>query len=327
MIHQVYDVVIIGAGPSGLSCAIECQRAGLKTVILEKGCLVNSIYHFPANMIFFTTSDLLEIGEIPFSTTNVKPTRDEGLNYYKRVAQFYKLDIKTGHPVSGVARSNDSFLIRGEFQQKPFAMESKFVVIATGYFDQPNVLNIPGENLPKVSHYYSDPHPFFDKDVVIIGGKNSACISALELHRYGARVILIHRRDEIKESVKYWVLPDFLNRVKEGGIKLHTNSFVTEIQENSVTIMNSETHQSVTIPNDFVFALTGYRPNADFLKSCGIHAAADTLIPEHDPETLETNIKGLYIAGSVSAGIFTNKLFIENGRFHGRVIAENIAKS
>lgn len=321
------DVIIIGAGPTGISCAVECQKAGLHTITIEKGSLTNSIYHFPANMIFFTTSDLLEIGDIPFSTTNPKPTREEGLNYYKRVVQHHNLNIRTFEKVNSVKKTENGFEVKTESENgQTFEYHTQHVILATGYYDNPNRLRIPGEDLPKVSHYYNDPHPYFDKDVVVIGGKNSACIAALELYRYGARVTMVHRRAELKESVKYWILPDILNRIKEGSIKLHLNHIVTQITDASVTIENITTKETAVIKNDFVFALTGYHPNADMLQSFGVHVDPATLVPAHDPATLETNVPGLYIAGSVSAGVNTNKLFIENGRFHGKIIAESIKK-
>lgn len=320
-------MVIIGAGPTGLSCAVECRKAGLNALIVEKGSLTNSIYYFPSNMIFFTTSDLLEIGDIPFSTTNPKPTREEGLNYYKRVVQHYELKIQTYENVISVKKNEPIFMVQTQNRSRVAAeYRSRFVIFATGYYDNPNLLGIPGEELPKVSHYYTDAHPFFDKDVLIIGGKNSACIAALELFRYGARVTMVHRRAEIKESVKYWVLPDLLNRVKDGAIALHLNSVVTNISETAVTILNQSNGSSQNIGNDFVFALTGYHPDGAFLSACGISVNPNTLVPTHNTETLETNVKGLYVAGSISAGINTNKLFIENGRYHGKIIADDIVR-
>ncbi len=317
----------MGAGPTGLSCAVECKKAGLSAVTIEKGSLTNSIYHFPANMIFFTTSDLLEIGDIPFSTTHPKPTREEGLNYYKRVVQRFELNVRTFEKVVSVRKTGDTFEVMTEtLSGQKTEYHTRFVIVATGYYDNPNRLQIPGEDLPKVSHYYTDPHPYFDKDVIVIGGKNSACIAALELHRYGARVTMVHRRAELKESIKYWILPDIQNRINEGAITLHLNHIVTLITESSVTIQNISTKESSTIRNDFVFALTGYHPHADMMRSFGIRVDPVTLVPFHDPENFETNVRGLYIAGSVSAGINTNKLFIENGRFHGKIIAEGIKK-
>lgn len=326
-VQPLFDVVIIGAGPTGLSCAVECKKIGLHALTIEKGSLTNSIYHFPSNMIFFTTSDLLEIGEIPFSTTNPKPTREEGLNYYKRVVQHYQLDIHTHKKVVAVNKNNNVFTVQTRTQNgDSHEYRSRFVIVATGYFDHPNMLNIPGESLPKVSHYYSDPHPFYNKDILIVGGKNSACIAALELYRYGARVTMVHRRPEIKESVKYWILPDILNRIKEGAIKIHLDSIVTNITERSVIIENISSKETTELANDFVFALTGYHPDTALLKACEISVDSVSLVPEHKPDTLETNVEGLFVAGSISAGINTNKLFIENGRFHGKVIAEEIKK-
>lgn len=322
-----FDVIIIGAGPTGLSCAVECKKVKLNAMVIEKGSLTNSIYHFPLNMIFFTSSDLLEIGDIPFSTTNPKPTREEGLNYYKRVVQHHDLNIHTFEEVKAVEKKENVFYVSTEPQSgQRVEYRSLFVIIATGYYDNPNYLNIQGEDLPKVSHYYTDPHPYFDKEVLVIGGKNSACIAALELYRYGAHVTLVHRRVEIKESVKYWILPDILNRIKEGAIKVHLHSVVTNISDKSVTIENISSKKTETVANDFVFALTGYHPDAEMLRSFNVIVDDVSLVPTHNFETLEANLSGLYVAGSISAGINTNKLFIENGRFHGKIIAEQIAK-
>lgn len=322
--QETFDVIIVGAGPTGLSCAIECARHNLKAIVIDKGCLSNSIYHFPSNMTFFTTSDLLEIGDIPFTSANTKPTREEGLNYYKRVVQSCRLAVRTHERVMSVRRESAGFSLSTRTSNGHRNYMARFVILATGYYDNPNRLGIPGEDLPKVSHYYTDPHPYFDKDVLIIGGKNSACIAALELHRYGARVTVVHRRTEIQESVKYWVLPDFLNRVKEGGISLHLHAVVDVITPEDVTIRRLSTGEGIRVSNDFVLALTGYRPDSEFLSQSGVRIDPATLIPEHDPASFETNVPGLYVAGSVSAGRQTNKLFIENGRFHGRSIIRHL---
>lgn len=323
-----FDVVIVGAGPTGLACAAECARAGLSHIVIEKGCIVNSIYHFPANMVFFTTSELLEIGDVPFTSPHAKPTREEGLGYYKRVVSHWGLNIHSYERVISIDKSGGTFrTIARDRQDRSLTYLSSYVIIATGYYDQPNRLGIPGEDLPKVSHYYTDPHPFFNQNVLVIGGKNSACIAALELYRYGARVTMIHRRSEIKESVKYWILPDFLNRVKEAAIQLHLESVATRITEDSVTIRNVRSGEEKEIKNDYVFALTGYHPDATFLRSAGIEVDETSLIPRHNEQTMETNVPGLFIAGSISAGRNTNKLFIENGRFHGRTIVQAILKT
>jgi len=327
MPETYYDVIIIGAGPTGLACAIECKKNKLNALVIEKGSLVNSIYHFPANMLFFTTSDLLEIGDLPFTSPNLKPTREEGLIYYKRVAQHFDLKIHTQEEVLSVRREASVFKVTSRDRLGNSSdLQCRYVILATGYYDNPNLMNIPGENLSKVSHYYTDPHPFFDKDVLIVGGKNSACIAALELFRYGARVTMVHRQPEIKQSVKYWILPDFLNRVEEKVITLHLNSVVEEITQEAVRIRDVKSGAISSVQNDFVFAMTGYHPNADFMRSCGIDVDHNSLVPRHNPQTLETNVENFYVAGSMSAGNQTNKLFIENGRFHGKVIVENILK-
>ncbi len=322
-----YDVLIIGAGPTGISCAIECKKNNLNTIVIEKGCLVNSIYHFPSNMIFFTTPDLLEIGELPLSTANPKPTREEGLNYYKRTVQHYQLNIRTYERVMSLKKDPDAFTVETQnAQDVKCTYRARFIILATGYYDNPNPLNIPGEDLPKVSHYYTDAHPYYGQDVLVIGGKNSACIAALELHRYGARVTVVHRQPEIKKSVKYWILPDFLNRVNEKSIALHLNSVVKEITEKTATIKNTATRKIQTVKNDFVFALTGYRPDVAMILNCGVDVHPETLAPKYDKKTFETNVPGLYVAGSVAAGLKNNEIFIENGRFHGGSILKDILK-
>jgi len=321
----IHDVVIIGAGPTGLSCAIQCQKRDMDVLLLEKGSLVNSIYHFPTNMVFFTTSDLLEIGEIPFASTNLKPNLLEGVMYYKRVAQHYKLNIKTGQRVTSVSKEHESFMTEAnDHLGNEMRYRSKFVIVATGYFDSPNMLNIPGEDLPKVTHYYTDPHPYFQKNVLVIGGKNSAAIAALELSRYGANVTMVHRGPEVKKSVKYWILPDFLNRVKEELFELHLNTVAAEITETTVRLRNNSKKESFEIPNDYVLILTGYRPDVHFLEACKIKYDTGTLKPEINEETFETNVINLYVAGSIVAGLMNNEIFIENGRFHGKTIAADI---
>jgi thioredoxin reductase (NADPH) len=324
-VDETFDVLVIGAGPTGLACAIEAQRAGFRTVLVDKGCLCNSLFHYPSHMTFFTTPELLEIGDIPFPSPNTKPTRNEALEYYRKVADHYDLDIRQYRLVESVTGHDGDFRV---LTKDKFGRESVYrtrkMIVATGYYDLPNYMNIPGEELPKVMHYYDDPHPYYNLDIVVIGGKNSAAIAALELWRHGARVTLVHRGPEMHKHVKYWILPDIENRIKNGEIAAHFRSNVTGIRADSVTI---ETRRGVeTIPNDFVFALTGYHPDFDFLRSIGVSIEGKDLLPLCNPETLESNVAGVYLAGVIVAGSRTNEIFIENGRFHGRQIAVDLER-
>ena len=317
------DVAVIGAGPTGLSCGIEAQRAGFKVVVIDKGCVVNSLFHYPVNMTFFTTADLLEIGGIPFTSANPKPTRQEALEYYRRVAEHYRLPIAQYQWVKTVMGSDGKFqLTTTDRHGRVFDYFTRKIIVATGYYDLPNYLNIPGEELPKVSHYYHEPHPYYDRDVLVIGGKNSAAIAALELYRHRARVTLVHRGPKMHAHVKYWILPDIENRIRNGEIKAHFNSTVQEIADDYAVIF---TPQGVLrLKNDFVFAMTGYHPDYDFLRSMGIELSTDQFRPVCDFETFESNVPGIYVAGVVVAGSRTNEIFIENGRFHGQQIAKHL---
>lgn len=318
-----FDVLVIGAGPTGMACAIEAQRAGFRSILVDKGCLCNSIFHYPSHMTFFTTSELLEIGDIPFPSPNAKPTRNEALEYYRKVAQFYKLDVRVYQRVEQVTGEDMNFSVRtrDEFGRETVYTTHK-VVVATGYYDLPNLMNIPGEDLPKVRHYYNDPHPYYGMDVVVIGGKNSAAIAALELWRHGARVSLVHRGPSMHRHVKYWILPNIENRFKNGEIAPFFASRVTRIDPDSVTL---ETPLGPRVlANDFVFALTGYRPDFEFLESLGVQIEGEYRCPACDPRSLESNVPGIYLAGVIIAGDRTNEIFIENGRFHGRQIAEDL---
>lgn len=318
------DLLVIGAGPTGLACAIEAQRAGFSARCVDKGCLCNSIYHYPAHMTFFTTPELLEIGDIPFPSPNPKPTRTEALEYYRRVAQHYALDVRTYEGVDAVEGSDGAFVVhtRDRFG-RAVRHRARKLVVATGYYDLPNRLGVPGEDLSKVHHYYNDPHPFFGQDVVVIGGKNSAAIAALELWRHGARVTLVHRGPTMHRHVKYWILPDINNRIKNGEVAAHFESSVLEIAEDSVTVKTPTGRQSLV--NDQVFALTGYHPDFRFIERLGIRLDEDNdRCPVCDPATLESNVPGVYLAGVVVAGERTYEIFIENGRFHGRLIAEHL---
>lgn len=317
------DVIVIGAGPTGLACAIEMQNLGLKVITLDKGCLVNSIYNYPANLIFFTTPELLEIGNIPFNTAHPKPTRQEALEYYRRVAEHYNLHICQYTWVKTVTGDDDNFRVTATDRFGGIHdFRARKIVVSTGFYDLPNPLNIPGEDLPKVLHYFREPHPYYDSDVVVIGGKNSAAEAALELWRHGARVTLVYRGPQISPSVKYWVRPDIENRIKNGEINAHFNSNVIEITEHGVEIDSPD--GPLRLENDFVFALTGYHPDFDFLTSIGIELSAEQCRPVCDPETLESNVAGIYVAGVIVAGSRTSEIFIENGRFHGKQIAADL---
>lgn len=321
-----YDVAIIGAGPAGLACAVESLKAGLTTVIFDRGCLTSSIYRFPSQMTFFTTADLLEIGDIPFTTPHAKPTRAEALVYYRRVAEHYEVEMRAFEDVREVVAHGDYFELTTERALLgPSSVTSRAVVVATGYYDNPVLLGVPGEDLPKVSHYYTDPHPYYRRDVLVVGGKNSAAIAALELYRSGARVTLVHRGARLGR-IKYWILPDIENRIAEEAFPAHFKTEVVEIALDHVLLRtrSDEGERLFRVANDFVFALTGYEPDVGFLVRAGATADAATLRPMINPDTFETNVPGLYVAGSIVAGRETDRLFIENGRFHGSVIVQHI---
>jgi len=319
------DVLVIGAGPTGLACAIEAQKVGLKVIILDKGCLVNSLYHYPVGMLFFTTPELLEIGDIPFTTAQQKPTREEALEYYRKVAEHYHLDLRQYEWVKTVLGKDGNFSVTATDRAgRPHDYRTKKVIVSTGYYDLANQLLIPGEDLPKVSHYYGEPHPYYDTDVVVVGGKNSAAIAALDLWRHGARVTLVHRESQIHHHVKYWIKPDIENRIKNGEIDAYFNSSVEEIGIDYVIL---KTPNGLSrLKNDFVLALIGYHPDYDFLRSMGIELSDPQCRPVCDPVSLESNVPGIYVAGVIVAGSRTNEIFIENGRFHGRQIAEDLKK-
>jgi thioredoxin reductase (NADPH) len=322
-IKESFDVLVVGAGPTGLACAIEAQRAGLRTVLVDKGCLCNSLFHYPSNMTFFTTPELLEIGDMPFSSPNQKPSRNEALEYYRKVAEHYQLEMRLYQTVSSLTGEDGDFVITtvDRFARQRVYGARK-VILATGYYDLPNYLEVPGEDLPKVLHYYHDPHPYYDQNVVVIGGKNSAAIAALDLWRHGAHVTLVHRGAAMHHHVKYWILPDINNRIKNGEVTAYFSSSVTSIAKDSVELLTPQ--GVVTLDNDFVFALTGYHPDFDFLAAVGVQMEGKDRCPLCDPQSLESNIPGLYLAGVIVAGMRTNEIFIENGRFHGRQIAQDI---
>jgi len=320
----IFDFLVVGAGPTGLACAIEAQRAGFRTVLVDKGCICNSLFHYPAHMTFFTTPELLEIGDIPFPSPNAKPNRNEALQYYRLVAAHYKLDVRQYHRVERVTGSEGAFEVHTEDRfGRPGMLTARRLAVSTGYYDLPNYINIPGENLSKVHHYYNDPHPYFEMDVVVIGGKNSAAIVALELWRSGARVTLVYRGPGVQPHVKYWIKPDIENRIKNGEIKAYFESDVVEIKPDAVVVETPEGR--LTLKNDFVFAMTGYHPDFDFLEALGVRFEGEDRLPVCDPVTLESNVAGIYLAGVIVAGSRTNEIFIENGRFHGRQIATALA--
>lgn len=321
-----WDLIIIGAGPTGLACAIEAKKAGLQAVIIEKGCIVNSIYNYPTNMVFFTTSELLEIGGVPFTNAAAKPNRLEALEYYRRVAARSQVTVHQYERVDSVQRTRSGFVVSSTRQTgERCTYQAPNVVIATGYYDLPNRLGVPGEELPHVFHYYREAHPFAGSRVVIIGGKNFAAETALDLYRHGAQVTMIHRGPELSHSIKYWVRPDIENRIKAGEITALFRTTVSEILPGRVRIRSlaEGREEESELPADFVLALIGYHPDFEFLRASGVELSPE-MRPVCDPETYETSVPGLYLAGVVVAGRYTSEIFIENGRFHGKVIVDHI---
>lgn len=320
--EEVLDVCIIGAGPIGLACGIACEKASLNYAIIDKGCLVNSLYNYPKNMTFFSTSDRLEIGDVPFISHNPKPTRSEALEYYRRVAYSWKLNTRLYESVIDITRIDGSFLIKTIKSE----YHARNIVLATGFYDLPYLLNVSGEELPKVKHYYDDPHPYFDMDVVVVGAANSAVDVALETYRKGAKsVTMVVRESEISPRVKYWIKPDIDNRIKEGSIKAYFNSELVEIKAHAVAVKTPE--KTIILPNDFVLAMTGYQPDFRFLEKLNIQIGNDEFrTPYYDQETMQTNIDGIYLAGVICGGLKTNAWFIENSRIHADMIIRNITK-
>ncbi|MCB9314548.1 MAG: YpdA family putative bacillithiol disulfide reductase [Lewinellaceae bacterium] len=317
-----YQVIIVGAGPIGLACGIEAQKAGLSYVIIEKGTLVNSLYHYPANMTFFSTSDKLEIGGVPFVSNNAKPTRAEALEYYRRVAENYNLLINFYEKIEAIVPDTaGGYEVYSDKQNYRAAN----IILATGFYDIANKLDIPGEDLPKVTHYYAEPHPYYRQKVIIVGANNSAVDAALETWRKGAEVTMVIREAEIGSRVKYWVRPDIVNRIKEGAIQALFNSTLVEIKPKSVDIKTPD--GLVTLENDFVIAATGYQPNFEFLKKIGIDLSDDgKFYPSYNPETQESNLPGLYLAGVICGGMDTHVWFIENSRVHAQSIITEIKR-
>ncbi len=324
------DLLVVGAGPAGLAAGIAAARAGLTYEVLEKGVLVNSVYNFPRTMSFFTTPELLEIGGLPFVTPHAKPTREEALQYYRRVVDACGIRVSLGERVSDVAREADRLVVRSIFERPgeapaERAWDARSVLVATGYYDNPNCLGVPGEGLPHVSHYFGEAHPYHRRRVVIVGGSNSAAEAALVLFRSGAAVTLVHRRATLSDSIKYWVRPDVENRIREGAIGARFESRVLEIHPDAVTIEGPRGRED--LPADAVFLLTGYRPDVSLLQRAGVRVHPETLQPEYHPDRFETNVPGLYLAGAIVTGRNTNRVFIENGRFHGEQVVKAILQA
>jgi thioredoxin reductase (NADPH) len=316
-----YDIICIGAGPTGLACAIEAKRAGMKPLVIDKGCLCNSIFHYPVNMVFFTTPELLEIGDLPLISTAEKPVRVEALKYYRKAAEHYELELRLFERVLRVDGHDGNFTVVTRTEKGTEARyASKKISVATGYYDLPNVMGIPGEDLPHVSHYYTEPFEFWNQDVVVIGGKNSAAETALDLYRNGVRVTLVHRHAELGSSIKYWVRPDIENRIKAGEVKALFQTHVKLITRDEVIVQNGAGEKR--LPARQVFALTGYHPDYEFIESLGVQLDPDTRKPALDPNTLESNVPGIHLAGVVIGGRHTGDIFIENGRFHGKQIID-----
>ena len=316
-----YDVVIVGGGPIGLACGIEARKAGLRYVIVEKGCLVNSLYHYPMNMTFFSTSERLEIGNVPFISHGPKPNRVESLEYYRRVCQSWQLNVRLYETVESIVGVNDLHVVNTTRS----TYTTRFVVLALGFYDLPYLLHVPGEDLPKVRHYYDEPHPYFRQRVVVVGASNSAVDVALETFRKGADVTMVVRDEAIGESVKYWVRPDIENRIKESSIRAYFSSRVTRITETTVEIVTPE--GPLTIDNDFVLAMTGYQPPFEFMTRCGIRFHDDPFhTPVYNEKNMETNVPGIFLAGVVCGGLKTNKWFIENSRVHANQIMDHLVR-
>jgi thioredoxin reductase (NADPH) len=320
---NTYDIICIGAGPTGLACAIEAKRSGMRPLVIDKGCLCNSIYNYPVNMIFFTTPELLEIGDLPMVCGGDKPTRLEALKYYRKAAEHDALELRLFERVLRVDGHDGRFTVDTETQSgREERYEAKKIVVATGYYDLPNEMGLPGEHLPHVNHYYTEPHPFWNQNVVVIGGKNSAVESALDLFRNGARVTLLVRRPDLGTSLKYWVKPDIENRIKAGQIHAIFDCRIREITREGVLIENGGGSRELGAKQ--IFALTGYHPDYEFIESLGVQLDHESRRPAIDPETLESNVPGIFLAGVVIAGKNTAEIFIENGRFHGKQIVTSL---
>ena len=316
-----YDIICIGAGPTGLATAIEAKRAGMRPLVIDKGCLCNSIYHYPVNMVFFTTPELLEIGDLPLVCAAEKPTRVEALKYYRKAAEHYGLELRLYERVLRVDGQDGNFTVVTKTEKgTEERYSSKKIAVATGYYDLPNELGVPGEELPHVSHYYTEPHEFWNQDVVVVGGKNSAAEAALDLFRNGARVTLVHRQKDLGATIKYWVRPDIENRIKAGQVKALFETRVKQITKDDAVVENGAGEKR--LPARQVFALIGYHPDFAFIEKLGVQLDPESRKPALDPDTLESNVPGIHLAGVVIGGRHTGEIFIENGRFHGKQIIE-----
>ena len=318
---ETYDIICFGAGPTGLACAIEAKRAGMRPLVIDKGTLCNSIFNYPVNMVFFTTPELLEIGDLPLVSPAEKPTRVEALKYYRKCAEFYELELRLFELIERLEGADGNFtVITRAHDGTENRYHAKKIAVATGYYDLPNLIGAPAEDLPNVSHYYTEPHPYWRQDVVVVGGKNSAAEAALDLYRNGARVTLVHRDAELGSTIKYWVRPDIENRIKAKQITAMFNTHVREFTDEYVVVENGDGLKR--LPAKQSFALTGYHPDYEFIKSLGVELDSVTLKPKIDPVTLESNVPGIYLAGVVIGGRQTSEIFIENGRFHGKLIID-----
>ena len=316
---DTYDIVCVGAGPTGLATAIEAKRAGMRPLVIDKACLCNSIFHYPVNMVFFTTPELLEIGDLPLVCAADKPTRVEALKYYRKAAEHYELELRLYERVLRIDGQDGNFTVVTTTEKgTEYKYRCKKIAVATGYYDLPNLLGVPGEDLPHVSHYYSEPHECWNQDVVVIGGKNSSAEAALDLYRNGARVTLVHRNKDLGATIKYWVRPDIENRIKAGQVKALFETRVKQITQDEMVVENGAGEK--TLPARRVFALTGYHPDFTFIESLGVLLDPESRKPALDPNTLESNVAGIHLAGVVIGGRHTGEIFIENGRFHGKQI-------
>ena len=318
---DTYDIICVGAGPTGLATAIEAKRAGMRALVIDKACLCNSIFRYPVNMVFFTTPELLEIGDLPLVCAAEKPTRVEALKYYRKAAEHYALELRLYERVLRVDGQDKNFTVVTRTEKgTEYKYQCKKIAVATGYYDLPNQLGVPGEDLPHVSHYYTEPHEFWNQDVVVVGGKNSAAEAALDLYRNGARVTLLHRNKELGATIKYWVRPDIENRIKAGQVKALFETRVKRITKDEVVVENGAGEKR--LPARRVFALTGYHPDFTFIESLAVRLDPESRKPEMDPNTLESNVAGIHLAGVVIGGRHTGEIFIENGRFHGKQIIQ-----